>query len=674
MINTIKSLLDLKGSPVIVEIIPIEQQLNQVDSSHQSLITILGKIKTNVEESRRFQPWKAPRWKTAKITAQHIEELGLLVRLGEIDVEGSVREMKALISELMEYYEQEDLVNEIGSYYELFLSETAIAIIYASEYFSKFLSIQEQEILKNHLFLVSNMLWELILNTSDYNTRTQSRLAWNHSQFVHAVTGICSLKLDNEYSEERLSRAILWMEGYLSHSFTWDGFSREGVFYAGATRSPLFLFLIALKKYKGVDLLKHSALINHSQYLIDEWIPKSSKFITRNDINHDVHSTTLSSLLVYAYYYQCKKALVLWEAVVGEKGDRTFGNPSSESNRNGSLVLNYLFYPTNLDSTEEAEAYINEFKVYREAGVVLGFTRQEECFKYSFQASSYYGDIHSQSDHGQIYLCLNGDILLGDTSVGNSRHPNTPGQSEGHNSLIIDGEGMSLSGQGWQTCSILEDVVSYGDYHVMRANLAPAYNAFHSRTTIANFKRLVVVHVKEPYHIIVLDSVSDYHDIAHDYAYRFHTDLSHTMSCDQKRLLVEAPNSVLEIVPLGIDWIPQTPKSFEFNGGEKSRYSDCTFTGKNYLGGYVLIPSQKNSPMSVSSNNTEVTISNECYKSSVKLNFNHAIGLEDVLNCSTSTLGQEGHIPNRMVRVQHDSSLEGASIDFLTGSIISKDP
>ena len=632
IINYFKNAMkDKQSSMVSRNIIPINQRLGQVDSSHKSIISILRNIENNVVQSRRHKPWKAPRWKTAKITAQHIEEIGLLTRLEKLDAIDTTEEALRLIRELMGYYQEGSLEKETGNYYELFLSETAIALIYVSEYFSGFLSVSQKQELYESLLFISDSLWKLIHESWAYNERTQSRLAWNHSQFVHAVSGICAIKLDNEQSDERLERAILWIEGYLSHSFTWDGFSREGIFYAGATRTPLLLFLMALKEHKSVDLLHHAALLNHHQYLINEWIPSSSKFISRNDINHLSYSTTFSSLLVYAHLYQCDKTLALWETIVGEKGDQTFGNPSAGSNRNGSLVLNYLYYPANLEPCQSLEPHVDSFKVYREAGVVLGFS-MKSSFKYSFQASSHLGDIHSQSDHGQIYLYLNGETLLGDTSIGNNRQIGTPGQSEGHNSLLIDGEGMSLSGEGWRTCSILEDASNYGDYHCMRANLTPAYNAYKSRVTLAQYRRLVIVHTKEPYHIIVVDSVNNYDDITHEYNYRFHSDVKHSINAKQAHIQIDAPLSELQIIPLGLDWLSQKQKTFIYKNQERSTYIDSFFSAKDFLGGYVLVPSSKQSPIEVSSQKEKVTISSKTHESTILLGLKNT---KYIIRCKT---------------------------------------
>lgn len=661
----IKTTLREEGRFEEINIIPIDERLGRIDSSHKSIIAILGKIESNVVQSRHLKPWKAPRWKTAKIIAQHVEEIGLLARLNKENAVASTKEAVCLIDELMAYYQDGNLEKETGDYYELFLSETAIALIYGLEYFSDFLSSKQQRVLSKNLHFISDTLWDLILNSQVYDKRSRSRLAWNHSQFVHAISGICAIKLNNEQSEERIERSILWIEGYLSHSFTWDGFSREGIFYAGVTRMPLLLFMMALKKYKSIDLFHHASLINHFQYLMNEWIPNSEKFITRNDINHLNYSTTLSSLLLYANIYQCEKTLALWEAIVGEAGDQTFGNPSSESNRNGSLVLNYLFYPARLSSSIPLDSYIDSFKVYREAGVVVGFSKQSS-FKYSFQASSHYGAIHSQSDHGQIYLYLNGETLLGDTSVGNSRELNTPGQSEGHNTLLIDNEGMSLSGAGWQTCSILEDATCHGNYHSMRANLTPAFNAYDSRATLAQYRRLVIVHNKEPYHIVILDSVSDYHDIEHEYAYRFHTDPNHNISHKQGAIEIEATHSMLNIIPLGLDWKPQEQKSFLFKNDVRSTFIDNLFSTKDYLGGYILVPSSKNTPVKITKQNEEVILSTETHESSVFLN------PTDINNCllSCHTTKKLGESLKNGIYINQDSSNSDSSLDRLTGSIV----
>ena len=645
-----------------INIVPIEQRLPKVDNTHQSIRSILNLIKQNVERSRHEKPWEDPRWKSAKITAQHIEEIGLLARLNHNDSEDLKIEAIHLIEKLMSYYKDKNLKKETGDYFELFLSESSIAIIYTLEYFAPFLSIKQEASLEKHLAFTSDTLWELILNSREYDHRTQSRLAWNHSQFVHAVTGICAIKRNNKNSEERLARAILWIEGYMSHTFTWDGFSKEGIFYAGATRMPLLLFLMALKKYKNIDLLQHTGLLNHGQYLINEWVPKSTQFITRNDMCHVKYSTTLSSILTYAHLFQCKKALSLWESIVGEKGDKTFGNPSAENNRNGSLVLNYLFYPSELSEIPSTESYIDSFKVYREAGVVSGYSKAS-AFKYSFQASSHLQEIHSQSDHGQIYLYLNGDTLLGDTAVGNNRNPNTAGQSEGHNSLMIDGEGMSLSGNGWQSCSILEDTTNHGNYHSMRANLTPAYNANHSRITIAHYKRLVIVHNTEPYHIVVLDSVSDLQNSTHEFTYRFHTDPKHSITHEQENIKVNAPHAILTIVPLGINWKPQKQASFIFNNDHRSSYIDSTFSTEDFVGGYILIPSSKENPTHIDKQGNEVILSTSTHESHIILDLEKS---DNIIKCQTRKKNSKEN--DSALSVKRETN-PANSFDFLTGEI-----
>ena len=643
-----------------VNILNINGRLAKINTTHPSLQAMLGLIQSNVAQSRRHQPWRAPRWKTAKITAQHIEEIGLLAHLNRSESASLAEEAMSLVNDLMGYYETEVLPKELGDYYELFLAETALSLIYILEYFSPFISEKQQKKYSKYLSFASNELWNLILNSHEYDERTQSRLAWNHSQFVHAVTGLCAIKQSNKDSDIRLERAILWIEGYLSHSLTWDGFSREGVFYIGATRMPLLLFLMALKEHRSIDLLCHSGLTNHWQYLINEWVPSTSAFITRNDVNHVKYSTALSSLPLYSYLFQCKKTLALWEEIAGEEGDKTYGNPSAESNRNGSLVLNFLFYPTELGLPSDIESYIEPFKVYREAGVVVGFSKQKASFKYSFQASSHYAEIHSQSDHGQIYLYLNGDTLLGDTSVGNNRNPETPGQSEGHNTLMIDGKGMALSGAGWQTCSILEDTICHGDYHSIRANLTPAYNAYHSRITLSYYKRLVIIHTKEPYHIVVLDSVNGYDKKEHEFSYRFHTDPDHTISYSQSNIHIEAPSSELQIIPLGINWEPQESKQFLFKNEARSSYVDASFLSKDFIGGYVLFPTTKNTT-SVTVEKDQISLSTKTHESKITLHL--APESDKILYCQTTQ--KDNKVLENSIVLHGD----GSTPDHLTGNI-----
>ena len=657
----IKAVKTMSNKVPEISILPIDRRLAQVDASHPTLSALLNLIQNNVIQSRRHQPWKAPRWKTAKITAQHIEEIGLLARLNPKESASLTEEAMNLASELMQYHHKRGLPKELGDYYELFLAETALSLIYLLEYFSPFISEKQQQILEQHFSFVSDALWDLILASHEYDDRTQSRLAWNHSQFVHAIMGICAIKQCNKHSDARLERAILWIEGYLSHSLTWDGFSREGIFYIGATRMPLLLFLMALKEHKSIDLLNHAGLTNHWQYLINEWIPDTTTFITRNDINHVKHSTTLSSLPLYAYLFQCKKALTLWDTIAGEKGDKTFGNPSAESNRNGSLVLNFLFYPTELSLLPSIEPYIEAFKVYREAGVVVGYSKQQASFKYSFQASSHFAEIHSQSDHGQIYLYLNGDTLLGDASVGNNRNAETPGQSEGHNALMIDGKGMALSGSGWQTCSVLEDATCHGDYHSMRANLTPAYNAYHSRVTLAYYKRLVIVHAAEPYHIVVLDSVSDYHEEEHKFSYRFHTHPDHTIGHEDGNIHIEAPHSELKIVPLGLNWDPQSNKQFVFKNETRSTYIDAEFLSRDFIGGYILIPTTKKT-LSVQASQNQVVLSTKTHESKVTLHQ----GLENNKRLSCQTIQKANGGRGEDIVLSSDDSTP----DHLTGELL----
>ena len=166
----------------------------------------------------------------------------------------------------------------------------------------------------------------------------------------------------------------------------------------------------------------------------------------------------VNGLLIFAVDCDPKFLFKVWNLLVGKYGTRTFGK--DRFIRYSSLFEAYLFLP---DLSESPEFDNVESWFCPDKGRLLSKSGPErDACAVSFSCGSFAG-FHDHSDRGSFTLFAEKQWLIIDSGAGNRCEEGSPAQSIAHNTILIDGRGQALSGNGngvngkivaFQTCPL----------------------------------------------------------------------------------------------------------------------------------------------------------------------------------------------------------------------------
>lgn len=558
---------------------------------------IRQQLESSASEKLEIFTFERLGWRFPRLTTNRIEEWGLLYRLNRN--EAYFEQSLELVSRIAAFPLADMDAKDVPLYDDLFAAEFLLGLIQFDEHFGARCNNKQRAELEKAFEKTFQALLTLVQKKDVYATPVEGRLAWNHSVITHVVLGLGALKRNRSDGDENqaLQRAIRWLTGYLNHGLTVQGECREGAFYSGFVRNPILRFGIALKRHKGIDMLGCSALRNHIHWLLSEFVPSRAEFVLRNDADQNP-TMAVSALLLYAHVYSSSEALALWLAAVGESGTKTYGNPRVHTGADGSLASNYLLLcsmPQKL-ATQAVEtdvfASVPPVRIHRETGVVNVASASTDTY-FSVQASRYTSLIHSQADHGHIYMYSGSDILLCDAGPADDRAVGSPSQAEGHNSLFIDGQSMARAGKGWATQSVLESVHRTGEFVIAQLNLAPAYYLGREPTDVLYFKRIVVIHHGSPSFAFFHDRVHvDFDtDQKHEYEYRFHTAAGNaSLLREAEPACFQGSQNALYLIPAVQQSMQIQAEPYEYKGRVRTQMLKMATVATSLSGGFVLLP------------------------------------------------------------------------------------
>ena len=363
--------------------------------------------------------------------------------------------------------------------------------------------------------------------TAGWGQATPQRFAWNHSMIGYGAMGLAAVGLGNpdEETANWLRRASIATYWHLHRDgVTALGANPEGLTYAGYTNRVVAPFLETLRLHWGVDWIASERVLRYLEWFLFEMIPKGSRTHNHNDALTDPH-LALCGYLTMNRVHQSPLARLVWDNLVGKDGDRTYGWSFFDRDLlHSSLVEAFLFYPDQGPLIARSQVDLEPFRHFGEVGLVISKTDwSRSAAMFTFTSSQYLGAIHSQSDKNSFTLYYQGSPMIVDSGMANKRREGSASQTVGHNSILIDGRGMFLSGEGTGTHGRILFVEHQRtvDCFVGDARAAYSYRGF-NRVSRA-FRH--VCFVKDPFpYLVVWDDIAKPGTEAHEFEFLLHLD------------------------------------------------------------------------------------------------------------------------------------------------------
>lgn len=347
---------------------------------------------------------------------------------------------------------------------------------------------------------------------------------WNHTVIAYAGIGIAGLVLRKHHAEasEWIKVATEKACGYLKRGLTAHGANREGTFYAGLSMKCLAPFVRAtLRTAPECETAELRKLVEQKapaylRWISAEAVPSGGQINNANDAVLDPH-LAVNGLLILAVDCDPKFLFRVWSLLVGEDGTRTFGK--DRFIRYSSLFEAYLFLP---DLSESPEFDTVESWFCSDKGRLLSKSGPErDACAVSFSCGRFAG-FHDHSDRGSFTLFAERQWLIIDSGAGNRREEGSPSQSIAHNTILIDGRGQALSGNGhgvngkivaFQTCPL---------WNYIAGDTAEAYQKDQYNPVAFGVRHFLFV--KNPFsYVLIWDEFQKPDRVNHQWEFLVHT-------------------------------------------------------------------------------------------------------------------------------------------------------
>lgn len=269
----------------------------------------------------------------------------------------------------------------------------------------------------------------------------ESGRAWwvpNHNFIGVAIgaSGLASLALTERFPERApdwTARCARLIEDWLNSGFDEQGAYGEGVLYAAYGLDNGLLFMDALERAGGPDLLTNPRLKRVSHFFAQSLLPGEGVYDARNDSS----------------YAGIGGPQLLRLAAEGDGLTRWLwlhtGGPDS---RKPYTIL----WASDVDPVDPVAAGEPWAEHFVGRGLVCFRTGwAEEDVMFSVESGPFFKGTHNQADKGHFALYGKGGRWAIDSGYGNNREPEGTAQTVAHNCVLIDGKGQALSGAGLGT-------------------------------------------------------------------------------------------------------------------------------------------------------------------------------------------------------------------------------
>ena len=272
-------------------------------------------------------------------------------------------------------------------------------------------------------------------------TEAESGRAWwvpNHNFIGVAIgaSGLASLALTERFPERApdwTSRCAKLIETWLDSGFDEQGAYGEGVLYAAYGLDNGLLFMDALKRAGGPDLLTHPRLRRVPHFFVQSLLPGEGIYDARNDSS----------------YAGIKGPQLLRLAAEGDGLAKWLWLHTAGPDSRKPYTVLWANDVQPLDPVAAGEPWAAHFLGRGLVCFRTGWGREDVLF--SVESGPFFKGTHNQADKGHFALYGKGERWAIDSGYGNNQEPEGKAQTVAHNCVLIDGKGQALSGAGLGT-------------------------------------------------------------------------------------------------------------------------------------------------------------------------------------------------------------------------------
>ncbi len=288
------------------------------------------------------------------------------------------------------------------------------------------------------------------------------------------AAGMIALKLRDEYpqqSQQWIRRCNEAIGAWFRNGYDRNGAQVEGTQYYGFGFTNALRYAIAQKRITGVDILAGSEIEKLPNFLAMSLLPGDTEFDARNDSHYGGVDFAESTMFIYAF----KSPLMAWlrENTCKTKYSRDFGYPQGTR----GYAAQRMLWETDVAPLSPEQLGIKKDQFYEQRGLAIWRTGWEkDDIMYSIEAGKFFPVTHNQADKGHFTLYGMGYRWAPDPGYGNNRTLGGRSQSDGHNLVLVNGKGQSLSGAGVGTNGEMIRWYSDDKYGYALADCTEAYN------------------------------------------------------------------------------------------------------------------------------------------------------------------------------------------------------
>ncbi len=351
-----------------------------------------------------------------------------------------------------------------------------------------------------------------------------SRYLWNHSMIGYATLGMAAITLGNPDDETELwlARAATPTFYYLTREgFTEQGINREGVYYSGYANYSLAPFAEALRLNFNIPWITNERVARYMEWVQYEMLPGGGLLNNFNDCLTDP-VPALRGYLTFNRTHRLPIARYAWDHLVGSEGNGTYGGSDLDYINFGGLAEALMLYPLDQAPIESTEIKLPTALFCPTHGELISKTGwDKDATMFAFNSNPFIGGVHCQSDEGTFTLSLGSTPIIIDSGMANKLKEGSASQTIGHNCILVDGKGMSLSGEGAGVQGKIVNAVLGEEYDYALADNAAAYS-FQKYNPVARAFRSVCF-VKQPFpYVLIWDDMAKNDVKEHRYEFLQH--------------------------------------------------------------------------------------------------------------------------------------------------------
>jgi hypothetical protein len=358
------------------------------------------------------------------------------------------------------------------------------------------------------LATLGKMLWRMQARAI-WSGRSRDRLAWNHGTIGYTAAGLAALSIggSERWRRRAMAEGARRAQAWLRYGVDEAGMAREGVTYAGFTLGVVGPFLPALFDAYPVRHYFHAAPgCGEGKYeRLLEWLrfdrlPGEPRLTAWNDSYAEPH-VALRGFLALPAPGLAPMAARLWDMLVGEGGDRSFGDAARH--HNSILACSYTVFAAAVAHPKSA-GLRGVTRFFPTDGYLYARTDwSQRAAQLIFKCGPHTPGLHGQADIGSFTLAFDGHPVIVDSGAANETAPDSPSQWRAHSVLSVDGRGQGQAARGAGVNGRILMRKEAADFVYALADVAPAY----SRGLLTHGARHMLF-LKDPVALVLWDEAA----------------------------------------------------------------------------------------------------------------------------------------------------------------------